>query len=131
MLSYAFEAVNAFLLVGIVSAVCFFGAYLIRRVRAGAGWQNLNIATALLVFLVGDLVIRAPVWWYRHTMNQGDEITSTDLMAFTVAVCIGAGIGAVGMLYLINAATPKSARPWPAVVTFVVASGFMGLVLWK
>jgi hypothetical protein len=131
LLSLAFEAVNAFLLVAIFAAACFFGAWIWRRVKAGARWDDLNLAAALLIFLVGDLIIRAPVWWYRHGINHGDVITQADLTAFTVAVCVGAAIGCVGMLYLLNASTPERARPWPAVATFLGACGFMAVVLWK
>jgi hypothetical protein len=124
-----FEAANAFLLIAVTAAACFFAAWIWRRCRAGAEWDNINIAVALLIFLVGDVVIRTPVWWYRHAMNRGEQITASRLTLFTTLVCIGAVIGSVGAFYLLNVATPKRIRPWPLLAAIIVATGFTAVAI--
>jgi hypothetical protein len=131
ILSIVFEATNGFLFVAITAAAVFFAAYLRRRWRAGAGWQDINLAAALLLFLLSDDIIRAPVWWYRHKMNEGVQITPADLSVFTALVGVGAGIGSVALLYLISAATPKVMRPWPWILTLAAAAAFIALFDWR
>jgi len=129
MLSYVFEAVNAFLLVAVAAAACFFGAWIWRRIRAKASWENINIAVALLIFLIGDTIIRAPVWWFRHAINRGEEFTDSRMALFTMWVCIGAAVGAIGAFYLLDVATPKRLRPWPLLAAIIVASGFTTIAI--
>ena len=133
MLSYTFEMTNGFLMVALAAAIAFFAAYLWRRrVRDGAPWAQINIAAALLLYLFGDAIIRAPVWWYRHSVNHGgNPITSIDLTVFSIIVIVGAAICTAGLLYLIQAATPNSWRPWPWLVTAAAAAAFVAMGIWK
>ena len=128
LLSWAFEATNGFLLVVEIGVVCFFADYLRRRLRDGAKWHNVNLAAGLLFIVLGDFIIRVPVWWYRHMLNRGHDVF--DVVFFTTIVCIGAAVAAGGSLYTMSVATREHHRPWPALVTLLGACAFTAASLW-
>jgi hypothetical protein len=128
LLSWAFEATNGFLLIVEIGVIWFFADYLRRRLREGAKWRNINLAVGLLLIVLGDLIIRVPVWWYRHLYNRGQDVFS--VVAFTAVVCAGAAVAAGGSLYTMSVATREHHRPWPALLTLLGACAFTAASLW-
>lgn len=121
-----FEAINGFLFVVCFGLILFFGSYLYRRrVRDGARWNDIKLGFALFVMVIGDAVIRFPVWYYRHQLDQGVIITDWSIDKFSAAICVGAFFASVGGLCALRVSTPDRMRPWPWVLTLIAAILFV------
>lgn len=124
-----FEAVNGFLFVVCAGLALFFASYLIRRLRKGASWSDVKLGVALFTFILGDGIIRAPVWYYRHQLDQGVQITDWTIDKYSAVICAGALIASVGGLCALRVSTPDKMRPWPWVITLIAAIVFVVLSL--
>lgn len=120
-----FEAINGFLFVVCLGLAIFFASYLMRRLRGGAKWSEVKLGFALFTFVVGDGIIRAPVWYYRHQLDQGLTITDWTIDKYSAVICLGAIVAAVGGLCALRVAAPEKMRPWPWVLTLLVAILFV------
>lgn len=120
-----FEAVNGFLFVVCLGLAIFFASYLFRRLRNGARWADVKLGFALFTFVVGDGIIRLPVWYYRHQLDQGLSITDWTIDKYSAVICIGAIMAAVGGLCALRVSAPNYMRPWPWLITLIAAIVFV------
>lgn len=125
-----FEATNGFLFVVCFGLILFFGSYLYRRrVREQARWSEIKLGFALFVMICGDAIIRFPVWYYRHMLDQGIVITDWTIDKFSFVICVGALLASVGGLCALRVATPRYMQPWPWLMTLAAAILFVILSL--
>lgn len=124
------EFINGYLFIVCIGMALFFASYLWRKWRAGAEWTDVEIGIALLVYALGDAAIREPVWYYRHLLDNGETISPHQVDLFWFVASVGAALSILGGLCALRVATPYWMRPWPWIVTGIIAFAFAGISVW-
>ena len=124
------EFINGVLFVVCLGLAAFYGSYLWRRFKQGYRYSELKIGFALWIYVLGDGVIRAPVWYYRHMTNIGEKLNASDIDKFWTIATIGAIFSIVGGLCALRVSAPDNMRPWPWIVTMLIALVVATAGLW-
>lgn len=103
------EAVNGCLLVIYLGVLLFFVRYMTRcwttgRRRTLCGWyEEVSGAIAISTLVLGDLLIRGPVWLLRHLHNTNRATLAVTWEPFmTWVVLIGVTLGIVGGVCIVR-----------------------------
>ena len=126
------EFINGDLFVVCLGMVIFILAYVATRLARSKhplqvflAADDLRLAASLAVFALGDAVIRAPVWYYRHLMNHGDMADAVDLSdAFSVIVTCGAVLCVISGLCAIRLMVSYRWGEWPWLLVAAAAALF-------
>ena len=118
------EWVNGYLFIVCLGLTAFYWSYLLRRWRAGYRYNELKIGLAMWVYVLGDTIIRAPVWYFRHLDNGGQPITRAQSDLFWEIATIGAVFAIIGGLCALRVSAPERMGWWPWVGTAVLALCF-------
>jgi hypothetical protein len=119
------EAMNVAWFVAAALIAWLFICYIVRHWRDGRT-PPLNAAIALGVYFTGEAVVRGWVWYWRHLLNRGADVswmTSAPILAVGGAAALGGG------LCLMRVFTMRYGNvPWVATGMLAVAAGLLTLV---
>lgn len=106
------EAINGAAFVIYVGVLLFFVKYIVAVWTSGKrrtlrGWyEEVAGAIAIIVLVLGDALIRGPVWFLRHMANDGRDVTSVVAPA-TIVIIAGATLVIVGGVCIVRQFAPK------------------------
>lgn len=115
--SLSLMALNGFLSVLAACAFILFIYYIVKNKSEGYYW--LRPAIAFLVLWVGDMTLRAPIWWTRQLVNIGIPSYPSD-----TTLVVGGCITATAYLCIIRLFSRQSWGNIPWIVSFILASLF-------
>jgi hypothetical protein len=126
------EFVNGSLFIVCVGMMLFIGWYLLARltvyrfrVRPFIHSSETKLALALLVFALGDAVIRGPIWYWRHLLNHHGDSAATEMTdLFTFIVTDGAVLCLVSGIVVIRLMVSYKLGEWPWLAVAVLAIMF-------
>ncbi len=115
------EFVNGSLFVVCVGMVLFIGWYLLARLTVYRfrvcpflRSSETKLALALLVFALGDAIIRGPIWYWRHLINHHGDASATDMTdLFTFIITDGAVLCCLSGIVVIRLMVSYRWGEWP------------------
>lgn len=123
------EALNGVLFILSVAAVLVFGRYVaLQMVCAGLwprSWESkTKAAFGLLIVFSGEAIIRGWVWWWRHLLNEGEDV---GWMTGYPVLLIGAAVSATGILCVIRHFSPEAwqNKAWAFTLGLAIVAGVL------
>ena len=121
------EALNGLLFLLSATAVMVFGRYVLIEWQAAGhrfcGWPpKARAAFGILIVFIGEAIIRGWVWYWRHQLNNGDDVS---WMTGYPVLLIGGAISAIGILCVIRHFSPEAwqNKAWLLTLLFGLAAG--------
>lgn len=115
------EGMNGALFILLACCAVMFLLYVIRETwYHGFERARLQAGISVLVFVAGEAVSRAWIWWWRYLENRGHDNT---WMAEHPVLFIGAGVQIIGLVCMIRVFAPDhwGRNIWIAFVSLAIA----------